>query len=113
MEQNKATALIGLLQVSAVILGTLSVGIIMKINGYPSEDPTIKWSPFSIWLRSYGLVFMIIPIIWILSVSLVKDLNNNPKVVYISGTLTAALILVFFIYHAITSFGRTTLINAL
>lgn len=111
MNPNKVITVLGVIQIAAVILGFFALGITMKMNGYPRQDLGIKWNGFSIWLRSYGFLFMLIPIVWILVVSLVKQVYESHLVIFVSGTLSASFIVICFIYAAIYSYSRPFFIN--
>ena len=55
----RATTLLALAQVLVVILGVVAVGVVMKASGYPQNDQRLTWNPLALFLRDYGLLFII------------------------------------------------------
>ena len=48
---SRNITILGLIQMLLVILGFFGLGIVMKMNGYPSEDFGIRWNPLALLLR--------------------------------------------------------------
>ena len=55
-------AVVGLLQVLAVVVGFFALGILMKMNGYPDEV-SIRWRPLARGLREYGAYLLLVPLL--------------------------------------------------
>jgi len=53
---------IAVMQVFLIFGGVASVCAMMKVWGYP--DPEIRWNPAAIAIRDWGLLLLLIPMVW-------------------------------------------------
>ncbi len=114
MDRNRQLfAISGLLQVLAVVLGFVALGIVMKFDGYPDET-FVRWNPLARMLREYGGWFFAAPITW-LSVSVVmahragREEPSNFSIV--AGFVITVILLFLFIYAALNPFTRPLLFD--
>ncbi|HCS53451.1 hypothetical protein [Rubinisphaera sp.] len=114
MECNRLLfAISGLLQVLAVVLGFVALGIVMKMNGYPDES-LIRWNPAARTLREHGVWLLAVPVAWVcLSIVMsYRDDRTDPSTFIIFvGFLLSAILLLLFIYAAMNSYSRPLLLD--
>ena len=90
---TRSVTILGLIQVSVVIFGTLFVSGMLKVYGY-TENPHLSWSPIAVFIRHYGLVLLIIPLIWIAAAIPAQAPERHPALPYAS-TLFGIVLLIF------------------
>jgi cell division protein FtsW (lipid II flippase) len=84
------------MQVLVVVFGFFWNRIQLKALNYPN-DPLREWNPRALWLREYGWVLLIIPVVWTLWAALRrKDSTALPMPVMISGIVLLAVMLLLF-----------------
>ena len=59
----RPTTVLALVQTLLVILGYFTVGIVLKMSGYPSVT-VLHWNPLAVFLREHGLWFLLLPVVW-------------------------------------------------
>jgi hypothetical protein len=62
-----------LAQTLFVVLGFFGLGIVMKMNGYPSEDFGIRWNPLALFLRRHGMILLLVPLVWTICAAISQD----------------------------------------
>lgn len=111
---TRAVTFLGIFQVACLLCGFLALGIVLKICGYPAEVPQVEWSPLAVFLRSYGLYFLVVPACWAvyasLSVRMNRGLLSEPPAMVL-GILISCAILILFVYAAIFPFTRCLIIG--
>jgi hypothetical protein len=99
---------IAVVQFSLVVIFFTVLGIAMKIAGYP-HDPFVRWNPFSVFLRTYGMWMLLVPALWV-AVCLFAERkwpdawDDSDTLCY--GIMTALLIIGVFVFAAVTSHTR-------
>jgi len=100
LSEHKPFAVVSILQIALIIGGTLTTGAILKSHGYP-DAPHFTWNPFSVWIRSYGAAFILIPIIWIVSALYydTKSTHSYSRVTALGSgiVLIASLMVIYFL----------------
>jgi hypothetical protein len=66
-EDRRKIVVVGLLMVLFTVLGYSALAIVMKINGYPNQNPFVRFSPLALALRRNGTWSMVIPLLWAIS----------------------------------------------
>ena len=63
--ETRHLSIIAAVQVGAVVAGTLITTFILKTGGYgTSAAYLMRFNPRSVWIREYGLVLLLLPVIW-------------------------------------------------
>lgn len=105
----RATTIIALSQTLVIILGFVAVGVVLKASGYPENPMRLRWNPLALFLRHYGLLLLVVPVIWtyFTARSLRDDcLAVTYRTMMGVGVLVAALTITIFIYAALFPFTR-------
>lgn len=71
-------AVFGLLQIVLWFVCFMVVGVVMKAYGYPGQLLIGQFHPFGLFFRHWGLVFVLIPMIWTLWASWDWDASQTP-----------------------------------
>jgi hypothetical protein len=97
---------VALLQFTLVMLGFFALAIVLKAGGYPNDPPffaslsRVVWSPLALFLRHYGLVFLLVPAAWTICASF----SQNRRTIFsqgawlVIGVFSSAAIIALFIY---------------
>lgn len=110
---NRAITVMGLVQIVCVVVGFFALGIVLKISGYPDGNPLAVWSPVAVFLRTYGLLLLMVPILWVgLAVfSVHRDRGFfQERVALLLGVIVAAGLVGAFLYACVFRFDRLLLI---
>ena len=103
---SRNITILGLIQLLVVILGFFALGIVLKVEGYPQDPPffaslsRVVWSPYALFLRHYGLAFLLVPVIW----TVIASLSQSRRIVFsftgwfIIGIVLSVTIISIFIY---------------
>lgn len=100
------TAILALVQTCVVVLGFVTLGVVLKILGYPDE-PAVTWNWFAVLLREHGLWLLIVPPVWVLVATRVRQSESrfvSDKTVYVGGILLTGVIVVLFFYASISAY---------
>jgi hypothetical protein len=111
---SRNITILGLVQMLLVILGFFGLGIVMKINGYPSEDFGIRWNPLALLLRRHGLILLLMPVAWTICAALSQSRESfilSQDGWAALGIVLALIIVSLFIYACVTPFYRPLLIG--
>ena len=112
---SRTITILGIVQLLMVILGFFGLGIVMKMNGYhsnQSDDFGIRWNPVALMLRRHGLVLLLVPVIWTVSAALSQ---NRRRFIFtleawaILGVVFAVTIISVFLYACTNPFTRPLL----
>lgn len=107
-DEKPKVAIAGLLQVVAVVVGFLALGVVMKFNGYPDET-VIRWNPLARGLREYGVWFLLVPVAWMLATIVIWHYAKIESAFDFAigfGYLFAIVILILFLWAAMDSYRR-------
>jgi hypothetical protein len=110
---SRTIAILGLVQLLLVILGFAGLGIVMKMNGYPSEDFAIRWHTLALMLRRHGLILLLVPAIWTIFAALSQNRQRfifTEEMWAMLGMVLALVITGLFIYAAANPFYRPFLL---
>jgi hypothetical protein len=95
----RPAAVIGLIQVGIIVGGILFVSACLRAFGYPSND-NFRWNPVAVFIRSAGLTFLLLPIIWTLVAVLVERNDlwflSEPRF-YCLGAVLCLFLICFFV----------------
>ncbi|HSG68933.1 MAG TPA: hypothetical protein VLA12_00885 [Planctomycetaceae bacterium] len=108
----RGIAIIAGFQIAVVVIGWCTLGIVLKFNGYPEGDPFIRWTPLAVWLREYGVWFLLISPIWtgIATVLMQKqDRDGLNAVMFAVGAVFAIAILAVFLAATFNPYTRPML----
>lgn len=72
----RSTALLALLQTAIVVLGSIALGIVLKISGYPAAS-ALQWNPLTLLLHHYGLWLLAVPVGWLLFASSAERVDQG------------------------------------
>jgi hypothetical protein len=111
---SRNITILGLMQLLLVILGFFGLGIVMKINGYPSEDFGVCWNPLALLLRRHGLMLLLVPLIWTTFAALSQNRRRfifSLDVWAVLGMVFALAIISVFIYACVNPFYRPIFIG--
>ena len=106
---SRTITILGLVQMLLVILGFFGLGIVMKVNGYPSDDLGIRWNPLALMLRQCGLILLLFPVVWTVVAALSQ--NRRRDVWAILGIVFSAMIIGLFLYACVNPYYRPMLIG--
>lgn len=109
----RSLTFLGIFQLACLLIGFLALGIVLKMCGYPEEHPVIRWSPFAILLRSYGLWLILLPALWITYAvySCRRDEGIfSKKISVLVGVVLSGAIILSFLYAAVFPFSRVMLV---
>lgn len=105
----KVHAYLAAIQALVVSLGWVSLGIVMKMAGYPGHaDATIHWNPAAVVLREYGLLFMAVPVLGYFLPA--RPTGEPAPARTVIGVILAAALLVAFLYAAACPYTRMFLL---
>ena len=102
------------LQLLVVILGFFGLAIVLKVAGYPGDPPFMRsigmvvWSSPALILRQYGLLLILVPIIWTVFASCSQNRGNfifSLDAWLIIGVINSITIMGLFIYVCIHHFA--------
>jgi hypothetical protein len=111
---SRNITILGLIQMLLVILGFFGLGIVMKMNGYPSEDFGIRWNPLALLLRRHGLILLLVPVAWTIFAALSQSRRRfifSLDVWAVLGIVFALAIISLFIYACVDPFYRPIFIR--
>jgi len=111
---SRTITILGLVQLLLVILGFFGLGIVMKMNGYPSEDYGIHWNPLALLLRRHGLILLWVPVIWTIFAALSQSRRHfifSLDAWAVLGIVFAFVIVSLFIYACVDPFYRPIFIR--
>ncbi len=103
---SRNVTILSLIQLLVVILGFFALAMVLKVEGYPDDPPLpaslgrTVWSPLALFLRHYGLAFLIVPVGW----TILASLSQNRRIIFsqniwlIIGVIAAVAIIALFIY---------------
>jgi hypothetical protein len=103
---SRSITIVGLIQLTLVLLGFFALGIILRVEGYPHDPPfmaslgRVVWSPTALFLRNHGLLLLFVPAVW----TTVASLSQNRRVFFslavwlIIGVALSGAITTLFIY---------------
>ena len=93
------TAIIALIQAVTIFIGFVVVRMAMKLNGYDAVFDTDYASPASVFVRNYGLWFLLLPVCW-MAITFWAERNRFGPALYRSmmvlGVLIIAAAILFF-----------------
>lgn len=98
---SRATTLIALVQTLLIILGFATLGIVLKLRGYPDDDPLMHWKPFVVFLREHGYWLLIMPTIWTLLATVVQRNIPARQITNFFGILLAVGVFGVFVYASV------------
>lgn len=108
---SRSIVMIGLLQLLCISAGFFAVGIILKLSGWPEiDDPTIRWNPYAVFLRNFGWVFVVVPLVWTIYAAVSKEIDEgwwNFEVALVVGVIIPILFLLVFILSALSPYTRS------
>ena len=110
-DDKPQVAIAGLLQVFAVVVGFLALGVVMKFNGYPDET-FVRWNPLARSLRQYGVCLLLVPVAWMLITLAIWNYAKIESAFEFAigfGYLFAIVILILFLWAAMNSYRRPLL----
>jgi len=98
--EYKTQSVLAAMQALVIVYGILSTAAILKASGYP--DGVNEWRPFSVFVRQYGLVFMIVPALWVwTTIQLeIRAANFSRAGSLVSGVLVLIILLYVFLGSA-------------
>lgn len=106
----RSITILGFVQLLLIVLGFIGLAIVMKLSGYPEQEAIlIRWNPLALFLRQYGLVLLLVPILWVILAALSQ---NRPRIVFtpetwvILGIVLAATIIALFFYACVNPYTR-------
>jgi hypothetical protein len=95
---NRIITILGVLQAFFVVTGYLALGLAMKVNGYPHKTDGEQWGG-ALFLRSYGMFLILLPIIWMLLSFKTREYRKIPESsIYISGTIICTFLIGMYLY---------------
>ncbi len=114
MRQDAHIAIkLALLQVMVVLIGTFVTRVAFMGNGYPDRDA--DWNRFSLLLRGYGFVLLLVPLVWTCTVMWLEHRSAGSwtrRWTILSGCLLLALLaFLFFRASTHTYNGRMRLVT--
>ena len=111
---SRTITILGLVQLLLVILGFFGLSIVMKMNGYPSEDFGIRWNPLALLLRRHGLMLLLVPAAWTVFAVLSQSWRRfifSLDVWAVIGIVIALAIIALFIYACVDPYSRPIFIG--
>jgi hypothetical protein len=113
-EDRRAIVVVGCTMVLLTVLGYAALGIVMKMNGYPDQNPFIRFTPLAISLRQYGPWSLAIPLLWAISTFISCYVKRRLLTVVLPWALTilGLLIPALFFYAAFNSHTRPLLMHS-
>jgi len=103
---SRNITILAMIQLLVVILGFFALAIVLKAEGFPRDPPfmaslsRVVWSPFALFLRHYGLAFLLVPVVWTVAASL----SQGRRVIFsldvwlVLGVVASVAIIVLFLY---------------
>ena len=96
-----AFSLILLLQFLAIVGGTLLTSAMLKVNGYPELEIIMEWNPISVFIRNWGWIAIVIPVVLYFSLYRYADMRGDSledRQYVILAVLMTFLIILFYAY---------------
>jgi len=97
---TRATTIIGLVQLLLIVLGYFALAIIFKMWGYPNVT-WIRWNSLALFLRQWGLLLLLVPIVWTAYAVVCCRRERYPfdsRIAAISGVAAGVIFLAAFMY---------------
>ena len=110
-------AILSLVQVACVLIGFLALGLVLKIWGYPAEpsgSPTVVCMPLAIFLRTYGLLLLGLPIFWTFGAVVAVQGSGGwwlEGTAILAGVLVCVAVALSFLYAAVFPIGRLQIVG--
>jgi len=90
------TSVIAITQFVFIALGTMAVTVLVNAGAIPSAGPG---HPLPLFLKQYGLWFLVLPVFWALYANVAGRVNKGPLLLNIAHAigcvLAAAILLVY------------------
>ena len=103
--------IIALVQTLVVVLGFVAVGLVLKASGYPDNVMWVRWNPVALFLRHYGMWFLLVPILWTYGAGVALN-DDRCRVSYSTmvmiGIALAVVGIIAFMYAAVCPFTRSS-----
>jgi hypothetical protein len=107
---------IGGLQIALVVLGWCALGVVLKFNGYPDDNPFVRWTPLAAWLREYGVWLLLVSPVWTGIAIVLHPMEDRVvlnAVIAATGPVLALGIFFLFLVAALDPYTRPLLIKVL
>ena len=108
---STSIVVVGLLQLLCIAAGFFAVGIMLKLSGWPeTDDLTIRWNPYAVFLRRFGWMFIVIPFLWTIYAVVSKEIDEgwwDFEAAMVVGFIIPILSLLVFILNALNPFTRS------
>lgn len=107
----RIVSILGLLQVVCVVLGFFALGLILKLQGYNDQNPLVRWSRLAVFLREYGAVLLLLPLLWVISATMGERAGRlSGRAIIVSGIAISGAVLLAYLYAMLFPFSRVALI---
>ena len=63
-EYHRQVALLALLQFVLIVGGWIALATVMKFEGYPDDNPAVRFKPMPVALREHGTWALLVPVIY-------------------------------------------------
>lgn len=110
----RGITVIGGMQIALVILGWCALGIVLKFNGYPDDNPSVRWTPLAAGLREYGVWLLFVSPSWTGIAIVLHKMEDRVVlngVVAATGPVLALGIFFLFLAAALEPYARPLLIS--
>lgn len=110
----RGITIIGGLQIALVVLGWCALGIVLKFNGYPDDNPYVQWTPLAVWLREYGVWLFLLSPVWTGMAIFLHEKEERvvlDAVVAVTGVVLSVGIFFLFLVAAFAPYTRPLLIK--
>jgi hypothetical protein len=112
-EARRTISLVGLIMLLLTVLEYVALGIVLKMEGYPSNQ-FVRWTSLAVTLCQHGHWFLAAPLIWtayaVVSSHLDRGLRSESLALVI-GIILVAVFLLLFLFAVARPFTRPLLFN--
>lgn len=107
--------IVGGLQIVFVVLGWSALGVVLKFNVYPDDNPFVLWTPLAAWLSEHGVWLLFVSPVWsgaaIVLHHRMDDRHVLNAVMTVTGTVLGFGFFACFLLAAFVPYTRPLLIN--
>lgn len=113
-ETPRSIAVFGVVMLLLTVLGYVGLGIVMKMNGYPESDVTIRWTRMALSLRQHGHWFILVPVLWVVCAVTIFHLERGTLSELLAGVAGGVLLFVIpmlFLWAIMNPYTRPLLMK--
>jgi len=106
---------LGLIQIACLTLGFFALGGVLKLLGYPDDNPLVEWSPLAAFLRDRGLLLLLIPGLWVIYAAVADRSDRgifSARAAFMSGIAISGIFIKIFLFAAVFPIRRIPMIRS-